>query len=194
MCPDCDSFAAALWALRAPARPSQKADPVQAHSESEIRKSFLNCSKGAAQRLAVPKDLEQLDWEAQIILGWIDPKSPKSACLVVETDDGLRGLVMEKSTLKGNGGARMCQLCLTLHTSTGVSMFSIQRSKSAKDRYSSVATYICTDLACSDYTVGKRKPDGVRQMEETLSVEERSQRTLENAQGLVQRVAQSLGK
>lgn len=113
---------------------------------------------------------------------------------MVETDDGLRGLVMEKSTLKGNGGARMCQLCLTLHTSTGVSMFSIQRSKSAKDRYSSVGTYICSDLACSDYTLGRRKPDGVRQMEETLSVEERSQRTLANAQGLVQRVAQSLGK
>ncbi|MGW4859510.1 FBP domain-containing protein [Kocuria palustris] len=167
---------------------------MHAHSESEIRKSFLNCSKGAAQRLAVPKDLDQIDWDAQIILGWTDPKSPKAAYLVVETDDGLRGLVMEKSTLKGNGGARMCQLCLTLHTSTGVSMFSIQRSKSAKDRYSSVGTYICTDLACSDYTVGRHKPDGVRQMEETLSLEERSQRTLENAQGLVQRVAQSLGR
>lgn len=31
---------------------------MHAHSESEIRKSFLNCSKGAAQRLAVPKDLD----------------------------------------------------------------------------------------------------------------------------------------
>ena len=56
-----------------------------------------------------------------------------------------------------------------------------------------MGTYICTDLACSDYTVGRHKPDGVRQTEETLSLEERSQRTLENAQGLVQRVAQSLG-
>lgn len=180
--------------LPASALLSQKAVPVHAHSESEIRKSFLNCSKGAAQRLAVPQHLDQLEWDGQIVLGWTDPKSPKSAYLVVETDDGLRGLVMEKSTLKGNGGARMCQLCLTLHTSTGVSMFSIQRSKSAKDRYSSVGTYICSDLACSDYTLGRRKPDGVRQMEETLSVEERSQRTLTNGQGLVERVAQSLGK
>jgi hypothetical protein len=57
-----------------------------------------------------------------------------------------------------------------------------------------VGTYICSDLACSDYTLGRRKPDGVHQMEETLSVEERSQRTLTNGQGLVERVAQSLGK
>ena len=128
--------------LPASALLSQKAVPVHAHSESEIRKSFLNCSKGAAQRLAVPQHLDQLEWDGQIVLGWTDPKSPKSA----------------------------------------------------RDRYSSVGTYICSDLACSDYTLGRRKPDGVRQMEETLSVEERSQRTLANAQGLVQRVAQSLGK
>lgn len=34
--------------LPASALLSQKAVPVHAHSESEIRKSFLNCSKGAA--------------------------------------------------------------------------------------------------------------------------------------------------
>lgn len=128
--------------LPASALLSQKAVPVHAHSESEIRKSFLNCSKGAAQRLALPQHLDQLEWDGQIVLGWIDPKLPKSA----------------------------------------------------KDRYSSVGSYICSDLACSDYTLGRRKPDGVRQMEETLSVEERSQRTLTDGQGLVERVAQSLGK
>lgn len=42
---------------------------VRAHTETEIRKSFLNCSKGAAQRLAVPQHLEQLDWDGQIVLG-----------------------------------------------------------------------------------------------------------------------------
>lgn len=57
-----------------------------------------------------------------------------------------------------------------------------------------MGSYICSDLACSDYTLGRRKPDGVRQMKETLSVEERSQRTLTDGQGLVERVAQSLGR
>ena len=101
---------------------------------------------------------------------------------------------MEKSAQKATGGARMCQICLTLHPASGVSLVSIQRSKSAKDKYSSVGTYVCSNLACSDYTLGRRKPEGVRQMEETMSAEERAERTLENMRGLVQRVAEAMGK
>ena len=167
---------------------------MHTHTESEIRKSFINCSKGAAQRINIPQDVLHTAWEQQIFLGWYDPKSPRAGYVVVETDDGLRGLVMEKSAQKATGGARMCQICLTLHPASGVSLVSIQRSKSAKDKYSSVGTYVCSNLACSDYTLGRRKPECVRQMEETMSPEERAERTLENMRGLVQRVAEAMGK
>ncbi|CAL8900466.1 hypothetical protein KVA01_19870 [Kocuria varians] len=167
---------------------------MQKHSESAIRKSFINCSKGAAQRINIPQDVLHGDWESQIFLGWYDPKSPRVGYVVVETEDGLRGLVLEKSAQKASGGARMCQICLTLHPASGVCLVSIQRSKTAKDHYSSVGTYVCSNLACSDYTLGRKKPDGVRQMEETMSAEERAERTLANMRGLVERVAEAMGK
>ncbi|RLZ03789.1 hypothetical protein CWC38_03765 [Kocuria tytonicola] len=164
------------------------------HTESEIRKSFINCSKGASQRINIPQEVLHTDWESQIFLGWYDPKSPRAGYVVAETENGLRGLVLEKSPQKATGGARMCQICLTLHPASGVSLVSIQRSKSAKDRYNTVGTYVCSDLACSDYTLGRRKPDGVRQMEETMGVEERAERTLANMRGLIQRVAEAMGR
>ena len=86
----------------------------------------------------------------------------------------------------------MCQLCMTLHPNSGVAMYSIQSSKSAKDRYSSVGTYICDDLRCSDYTWGIKRPAGVRQMEETLTPEDRADRTRRNAIGLIERVADKM--
>ncbi|WP_286737515.1 FBP domain-containing protein, partial [Kocuria sp. UBA1838] len=156
---------------------------MNTHTETEIRKSFVNCSKGAAQRLNIPQDVLHGDWESQIFLGWYDPKSPRAGYVVVETEDGLRGLVLEKSAQKASGGARMCQICLTLHPASGVSLVSIQRSKTAKDRYNSVGTYVCSNLACSDYTLGRRKPEGIRQMEETMSPEERADRALANMRG-----------
>ncbi|WP_129660829.1 FBP domain-containing protein [Rothia uropygialis] len=165
---------------------------MQQHTESEIRKSFINCSKGAAQRLNVPKELATTDWESEIFLGWIDPKSPQSAYVVAETEAGLRGIVLHKNVQKSRGGAQMCQLCMTLHPGSGVSMYSIQRAKGKKDHYNTVGTYICSDLRCSDYTWGKKKPDGVRQMEETLTAEERSERTRRNAAGLIERVAEKM--
>ena len=167
---------------------------MHTHTESEIRKSFVNCSKGAAQRLNIPQSVLQGDWESQIFLGWFDPKSPRSGYVVVETEDGLRGLVLEKSAQKASGGARMCQICLTLHPASGVTLVSIPRSKTTKDRYSTVGTYVCSNLACGDYTLGRRKPEGIRQMEETMSPEERADRALANMRGLVERVAEAMGK
>lgn len=167
---------------------------MNTHTETEIRKSFVNCSKGAAQRINIPQDVLHGDWESQIFLGWYDPKSPRAGYVVVETEHGLRGLVLEKNAQKASGGARMCQICLTLHPASGVSLVSIQRSKTAKDRYNSVGTYVCSNLACSDYTLGRRKPEGIRQMEETMRPEERADRALANMRGLVERVAEAMGK
>lgn len=165
---------------------------MQNHTESEIRKSFVNCSKGVAQRLNVPKDLAETDWDSEIFLGWIDPKAPQSAYIVVESDAGLRGIVLQQNAQNSRGGAQMCQLCMTLHPGSGVSMFSIQRSKGKKDHYNTVGTYICADLRCTDYTWGRKKPGGVRQMEETLTPEERAERTRRNATGLVDRIAEKM--
>ena len=184
----------AFSVVRRAGRVNRKLSTMHSHTESEIRKSFINCSKGASQRINIPQDLFSIDWESQIFLSWIDPKSPRTGYVVAETENGLRGLVLEKNPHKGKGGARMCQICLTLHPGSGVSLVSIQRSKSAKDRYNTVGTYLCSDLACSDYTRGKRKPEGIRQMEETMSLGDRVDRTLTNIRGLIQRVGDGMGK
>ena len=57
-------------------------------TESDIRTSFVNCSKGEAKRLAVPKDLEEQPWDDLDFLGWRDPGAPERGYLVAERDDG----------------------------------------------------------------------------------------------------------
>ncbi len=181
-------------AIRRPCLTSHrpKGTLMQPQTEASVRKSFINCSKGAASRIGIPPAVLDADWDKQFFLAWSDPKSPQNAYVVAETEDGLRGISMEKRSAKGSGGARMCQLCLALHSSTGVSMVSIPTTKSSKDSYGSVGGYICTDLACVDYTLGTKKPEGVRQMEETLTQEERIERTLGNVQRLIASVAEKL--
>lgn len=167
---------------------------MQPHSETALRKSFINCTKGAAQRINIPKDIANTDWEQQIFLSWADPKSPQKAYVVAETPKGLQGLVMERKKAPVKGGARMCQFCLTLHSSSGVSMVSIPTTKSAQDNYGSIGTYICTNLDCVAYTLGLKKPEGIRQMEESLTTEEKIKRTLSHVQGLIVRIEEALQK
>lgn len=167
---------------------------MQAYSEAALRKSFINCTKGASQRINIPKEVLSTDWANEIFLSWTDPKSPQNAYVVAETSKGLQGLVMERKKAPAKGGARMCQFCLTLNSSTGVSLMSIPTAKSSKENYGSIGTYICTDLECVAYTLGKKKPDGIRQMEESLTQDEKIARLLENVQGLIARIEESLKK
>lgn len=57
-------------------------------TEQDIRGSFINCSKGEAKRLAVPRDLDERPWEDLDFLGWRDPGAPDRSCLLVEREGG----------------------------------------------------------------------------------------------------------
>ncbi len=42
-------------------------------TEQEIRAAFVNCTKGEAKRLSVPRDLADRPWDDLDYLGWRDP-------------------------------------------------------------------------------------------------------------------------
>ncbi|CAM5472699.1 FBP domain-containing protein [Streptomyces hirsutus] len=56
-------------------------------TDQDIRGSFVNCSKGEAKRLFVPRDLGERVWEDLDFLGWRDPGAPDRAYLVTEQAD-----------------------------------------------------------------------------------------------------------
>ncbi|SDD65580.1 FBP C-terminal treble-clef zinc-finger [Rhodococcus tukisamuensis] len=84
-------------------------------TESDIRESFVNCSKGDAKRLPVPRDLDDLPWDDLDFLGWRAPSLPGRGYLVVPHDDRLVGVALRYPT-PGSGRAQMCAICKTTHT------------------------------------------------------------------------------
>lgn len=55
-------------------------------TEPEIRAAFVNCTKGEAKRLSVPRDLAERPWDDLDFLGWRDPQAPDRAYLAIELD------------------------------------------------------------------------------------------------------------
>ena len=68
-------------------------------SERDIRRSFVNCSKGEAQRLKLPAGLDTLPWPDLDFLGWRDPGAPGRAYLVAERADSLIGVALNSAPL-----------------------------------------------------------------------------------------------
>lgn len=157
-------------------------------TEPEIRASFVNCSKGAAKRLSMPRDLAERPWDDLDYLGWRDAQAPDRAYLVVPLDGRLRGVVMRTSNA-GAGLTRrsMCRLCLTTHTG-GVSLMVAPRAGRAGQEGNTVGSYICDDLACSLYVRGKRDAGVGGRLQESLTVEEKVERMRGNIAGFLAKV------
>lgn len=125
-------------------------------TEKEIRAAFVNCTKGEAKRLSVPRDLADHPWDDLDYFGWRDPQAPGRAYLVAELEGTVRALVL-RSPGHTSGQARrsMCQICLTTHDG-GVSLMVAPKAGKAGQQGNSVGIYLCSDLACSLYVRGKR--------------------------------------
>lgn len=144
-------------------------------TEAQIRASFVNCSKGDAKRLSVPRDLADRPWEDLDFLGWSDPTLRGRCYVVVPDGDGLTGVAFRYET-GGTGRAQMCTICKTTHTGGGVSLMTAQKAGEAGRRGNTVGIYMCTDLACSLYARNKRRPAAGNRYRETLTDEEKVQR------------------
>ncbi|MFF5206785.1 FBP domain-containing protein [Streptosporangium sp. NPDC000396] len=151
---------------------------MKALNEQELRASFVNCSKGEAKRLAIPRDLDEQPWDDLDFLGWRDPGAPDRAYLVTEHGGEVVGVALRRSAQqRGYLHRGMCSLCLTTHPGDGVSLMTARRAGQAGRDSNSVGVYVCTDLACSLYVRGKKIPDLGGRLEESLTVEEQIDRT-----------------
>ncbi|TDQ52891.1 FBP domain-containing protein [Actinorugispora endophytica] len=151
-------------------------------TESEIRGSFVNCSKGEARRANLPKGLADLPWDDLDFLGWQDPGAPDRGYIVAERDGGLAGI-----TLRVPPGVRrsltkttVCSICLTAHAGTGVSLLTARKVGAAGRQGNTVGAYMCADLACPLYVRGRKKSPLVERYEESLTMDEQVTRALVN--------------
>lgn len=157
-------------------------------TEQQIRASFVNCSKGEAKRLNVPRSLPEQPWEDLDFLGWRDPQSRVRGYVVAEVDGAPYGIVLRATD--GSAGTprkNLCALCLTPHGAGGVTLMVAPRAGKAGQNGDSVGTYICADLACSLYVRGKRVTEMGR-MPESLTLEQQVERLTTNLETFLRRV------
>ncbi|MEV1173231.1 FBP domain-containing protein [Nonomuraea sp. NPDC049784] len=158
-------------------------------AEHDIRTSFVNCSKGEARRLNLPRDLAESPWPDLDFLGWRDPGAPERAYLVTERGGELVGVAlrMSQEARRSFTKSTLCSVCVTPHAGIGVTLFAAPRVGAAGRQGNTVGAYMCADLACSLYVRDKKQTElGTRF--ESLSVEERIVRAAANLDGFLERV------
>ncbi|WP_067468499.1 FBP domain-containing protein [Actinomadura macra] len=163
---------------------------MRAITESDVRGSFVNCSKGETKRLGLPKDLQERPWDDLDFLGWRDPGAPGRAYLVAERGGRLVGIALRAvtGTARGFTSRSMCSLCLTTHSGGGVALMTARRTGEAGRQGNTVGQYFCTDLACSLFIRGRKQTSAGGGLDETLSVEEKVARARLNLTAFIDKV------
>ncbi|WP_091456421.1 FBP domain-containing protein [Actinokineospora iranica] len=158
-------------------------------AERDLRASFVNCTKGEAKRLAVPKDLAAQPWDDLDFLGWRDPAAPQRAYLVAESGDRLVGVALRQAAAQAGRARRsMCALCLTTHPGGGVALMTARRAGQAGQQGNSVGSYLCADLACSLYLRGKKEVEPGGRLRESLTLADQIERTTANLAAFLDKV------
>jgi hypothetical protein len=159
-------------------------------NEAAIRASFVNCTKGEATRMNLPRDFAELAWADLDYLGWRDPGAPERGYLVTEYHGGVVGLALRSGSGGGGGftARSICTLCKTTRTGGGVTLMSARKAGESGRNGNSVGQYICADLACSLYVRGKKVSAGTL-LDETLDVDSRIARVRAGVEAFVRRVA-----
>ncbi|MBK3577851.1 FBP domain-containing protein [Streptomyces sp. MBT65] len=158
-------------------------------TEREIRAAFINCTKGEAKRLSVPRDLAERPWDDLDFLGWRDPQAPDRAYLAAELEGRLTAIALRAGGAASWQARRsMCSLCLTTHTG-GVSVMVAAKAGKAGQQGNSVGAYMCDDLACPLYVRGKKDAGAGARLPESLTLEEKIRRTVTNLTAFIAKIA-----
>jgi FBP C-terminal treble-clef zinc-finger len=123
---------------------------VRALTEKEVRRSFVNCSRGEADAMTLPRTFPETPWEELVVLGWRDPRAPLRGYLVVERDGQPVGVAVRAAdTRMSSATPAMCLLCQTAQSGSDVSLFTARRAGAAGRNGNTVGTYVCADLGCA---------------------------------------------
>ncbi|WP_330180033.1 FBP domain-containing protein [Nocardia sp. NBC_01503] len=156
-------------------------------TERDIRSSFINCSKGDAKRLHVPRDLAAQPWADLDFLGWHDPSYAGRGYLIVPREEELVGIALRFET-GGSGKPQLCTICVTSHPGNGVALMVAAKAGESGRNGNTVGTYMCSDLACSLYARGRRTPALGRRYREDLSLDEKIARVTNHIGAFITRL------
>lgn len=116
-------------------------------TESLIRSSFVNASKGDAKRALLP-DLDGIDFERLDLLGWQDAKRPTLHYVSLELD-GEVATVLLRGAARPPAKKLLCSWCEDIVDGIRAASFVAPLGGDSGRRGNTIGTAICADLRCS---------------------------------------------
>lgn len=120
--------------------------------DAALRRAFINSSRSKAASTTLPSPWPPTRADELDFVGWVDPKAPRRAYLVVgppAVDELVAVELRAPSTTVSHGRRTMCDLCQTVDAPDGSLLMVAPRAGARGRGGDSVGLYMCSDFACS---------------------------------------------
>lgn len=155
-------------------------------TDDVIRASFLNATRSERKAIALPPDLETIEWDARDFLGWRDPKLPLLGYVVLPLDGGPVGVILRRAESRPNGRAQ-CSWCADVDLPNDVVMFSAKRAGDAGRRGDTVGTLVCAEFECN-HNARRRPRSAYLGFDVEAARQRRIEMMRENVEGFVRSI------
>lgn len=158
--------------------------------QSTIRRAFVNTSRSRAASMSLPAAWPPRRSDDRDFLGWVDPKAPRRAYLVVEIDELVTIELRLPSAPAGRTRKTMCDLCHSVDAPDGAALVVATRAGARGRAGDSVGICLCTDFECS---LRVREPLKEHQVSVTGRPDDRQEQLVERLRDFVTRVLSPRG-
>jgi hypothetical protein len=116
-----------------------------------LRRAFVNSSRSKAAAVTLPAGWPPPRADELDFIGWVDPKAPRRAYLVIgpDTVDEVVAVELRLPSAPPRRRQTMCDLCQTSDAPDGSVLMVAPRAGARGRSGDSVGLYVCADLACS---------------------------------------------
>lgn len=157
--------------------------------ERALRASFSNASRKEVSDITVPPGFAETDFDRLDYLGWVDPKLPRRAYVVVWIDDEPVGVVLQRAEQRVLARAQ-CSWCEDVTLRNDVQLFVARRAGAAGRKGDTVGVLACAEFGCNA-AVRTLPPLAYPGYDRELAREMRILRLQEHVTGFVREVART---
>lgn len=157
--------------------------------ERALRVSFRNASRKEVSEITLPPGFAETDFDRLDYLGWIDPKLPRRAYVVVWIDDEPVGVVLQRAEQRVLARAQ-CSWCEDVTLRNDVQLYVARRAGAAGRKGDTVGVLACAEFGCNA-AVRTLPPLAYPGYDRELAREMRILRLQEHVTGFVREVART---
>ncbi|EGD57131.1 FBP domain-containing protein [Gordonia neofelifaecis] len=123
---------------------------MKQYTQQQILDAFRGATRSEVKKVSFPLEFDGVDFDRLEYYGWRDRKIPRRAYVVVEHDDELVALILNRAEAKPSRRT-MCAWCRDVELTEEAVMYTARRTGANGRRGDTIGTLICSGFNCSKH-------------------------------------------